>query len=682
MILFVATLVHPAAALVLGGVARVHHPSPVLKASALPRRSSAARLAIVPSEPPPELPTPALLKAIARCGSVATAADVAVEAGLEIEEARRQLLSLARLVGAELQVSERGELLFVFDSPGELRGQLRSASVRQRVKDTWSAASPPFYWMMRATFGLGLLASLTLVTVAITTLAASSKDGERSSGSSMPSVGALWGPSPLDFLYYSTRPYGYYGYGGLPSEEKGFLQSCFSLLFGDGDPNANLPQRTSIAAAALIRANNGAVTAEQLAPLLNPAFGPDEYAEEAARPGAPVREDWMLPLLLQFNGEPVVTEAGDLIYRFPELMSTAAAAATPRSLPAGRIDKSAAEAAASLRAALAFPEAPPGWRPVVGDAVYIAQVLPTRGRDDAMAQAWLGLEALVVSDDRDGLPFGVYVPPSGGSTRAFREAEGAARPRANGYFALRELAPKGSVDLGGGGSLVPSADAAADAGVALQELPQPYSTAPPGQLVAAGTLGVANLAGVLYIGRVLASVSGVPTAYLGSAGPMVGLLRKLYLPLLVYATGFVVTPAVRAVRNRRVNRRIGERNRRRSEWARAVGGSDVIEAAAESADARGGALADASADDGAYSREERRGLRVALRRKLGAKLQAARALAPRLQRFRRATGDADDADSTFSTARSVDENKGSAASAEGGGFDDFDRRLGLTDGGE
>jgi len=193
------------------------------RAAAAPRRTAVRhpQLALVPSsEPPPELPTPALLKAIERCGSTATAADVAAEAGQDIGETRRQLLSLARLVGAELQVSAEGELLFVFEPPRTLRGQLRAQSVRQRARDAWSAASPPLFWALRATFGLGLLASLTLVAVAISTLSKTSNDGERSS--SVSNVGMLWGPSPLDFLYYSTRPYGYYG--GYAPEEKGFLQ--------------------------------------------------------------------------------------------------------------------------------------------------------------------------------------------------------------------------------------------------------------------------------------------------------------------------------------------------------------------------------------------------------------------------------------------------------------------------
>ena len=56
--------------------------------------ASSPRIATAPIlqiEPIQELPSKQLLKAIARCGSSATAADVAAAAGLEISEARRQV---------------------------------------------------------------------------------------------------------------------------------------------------------------------------------------------------------------------------------------------------------------------------------------------------------------------------------------------------------------------------------------------------------------------------------------------------------------------------------------------------------------------------------------------------------------------------------------------------------------
>jgi hypothetical protein len=78
----------------------------------------------------------------------------------------------------------------------------------------------------------------------------------------------FWGPSPFDFFYY--RPY--YGYYAMPGEERrdpdemGFLESIFSYIFGDGDPNRGLEEKRLSLAANMIRENNGSVTAEQLAP--------------------------------------------------------------------------------------------------------------------------------------------------------------------------------------------------------------------------------------------------------------------------------------------------------------------------------------------------------------------------------------------------------------------------------
>jgi hypothetical protein len=53
-------------------------------------------------------------------------------------------------------------------------------------------------------------------------------------------------------------------------QEMGFLESVFSYIFGDGDPNLDLETKRLQLASNMIRANNGAVTAEQLAPFCDP----------------------------------------------------------------------------------------------------------------------------------------------------------------------------------------------------------------------------------------------------------------------------------------------------------------------------------------------------------------------------------------------------------------------------
>ena len=113
------------------------------------------------------------------------------------------------------------------------------------------------------------------------------------------------------------RPYGYYGYYSPNNErdptEMGFLESVFSYIFGDGNPNQDIEERRLQLVAKLIRDNNGAVTAEQLAPFL------DAPAPDLSKEGTYVDESFVLPIVTQLEGEPQVTEDGDIVYTFPDL---------------------------------------------------------------------------------------------------------------------------------------------------------------------------------------------------------------------------------------------------------------------------------------------------------------------------------------------------------------------------
>ena len=60
----------------------------------------------------------------------------------------------------------------------------------------------------------------------------------------------------------------------------------------------------------LISRNGGVITAEQLAPYLDP---PADY-----RPGE-LNEDFMVPALVRFGGSPSVDQDGQLLYTFPSL---------------------------------------------------------------------------------------------------------------------------------------------------------------------------------------------------------------------------------------------------------------------------------------------------------------------------------------------------------------------------
>mmetsp|Transcript_25894 Transcript_25894/g.61429 ORF Transcript_25894/g.61429 Transcript_25894/m.61429 type:complete len:492 (-) Transcript_25894:1233-2708(-) len=159
--------------------------------------------------------------------------------------------------------------------------------------------------------------------------AAAAAAGGGGGGGGMMSFGGpsyFWGPSPFDFFYY--RPYGGYGYYGQPvterprdPEEMGFLESIFSFVFGDGNPNQGLEEQRLTFVAQMIRDNKGAVTAEQLAPYCD-APDPDSSSTTSSD-NKYIDESFVLPIVSQLDGQPRVTEEGDIIYVFPELQVSA-----------------------------------------------------------------------------------------------------------------------------------------------------------------------------------------------------------------------------------------------------------------------------------------------------------------------------------------------------------------------
>jgi hypothetical protein len=256
------------------------------------------------------------------------ASDIATRAGVSLSQARKDLTTLASLSRGDISVSNDGELIYEF--PPNLNSVLSSNSAKYQALQTFEKAWPAIFWGVRVTFGVALLASVALIFSTILVLQSGSSDDDRRrddrgrGGGSMSfgggGFGGFWGPSPFDFFYF--RPYGYYGYYGQSDvdrrdpEQMGFLEAIFSFVFGDGNPNAGLEEKRLSLAAQMIRENKGAVTAEQLAPYCD-APDPDAMATTF------VDESFVLPIVSQLDGEPRVTEDGDIIYVFPDLQVSA-----------------------------------------------------------------------------------------------------------------------------------------------------------------------------------------------------------------------------------------------------------------------------------------------------------------------------------------------------------------------
>jgi hypothetical protein len=234
-----------------------------------------------------KLPTKAVVDAVEKNrGAPVVASDVAAAAGVSLSEARKDLTTLVTLSRGDIAVSKDGDLIYKF--PPNLSGTLAQNSAKYKAIQTFRKIWPALFWVVRVSFGVTLLVSLVAIFSTIVFINSSSssdddrRDSRRSSGGmGMGGFNYFWGPSPFDFFYY--RPYGYYGYYGQPQardpEEMGFFESVFSYIFGDGDPNPSIDEQRLSLVARMIRKNNGAVTAEQLAPFCDDAPDPTKMGQ-------------------------------------------------------------------------------------------------------------------------------------------------------------------------------------------------------------------------------------------------------------------------------------------------------------------------------------------------------------------------------------------------------------------
>lgn len=258
-------------------------------------------------------PNPTIMQAVEQLGYRVTVGDVATQAGLNVNLAQQGLLTLATDSGGHLQVAESGEIVYLF--PKNFRTILRNKFLRLRLQEWWKKVWRILFYLIRISFGIVLLASIALILVTIfiiiTAASQSSNNNNRDShhgGGGMIFMPHFWiGPDWFWVFFpdYDRR----YQQRRRQTSELNFFEAIFSFLFGDGNPNANLEERRWQQIAAVIRNHGGAVVAEQIAPYL------DEIGEGYARE----YEDYMLPVLTRFNGQPVVSPEGQIVYHFPEL---------------------------------------------------------------------------------------------------------------------------------------------------------------------------------------------------------------------------------------------------------------------------------------------------------------------------------------------------------------------------
>ncbi len=275
---------------------------------------------------------PKIMQAVEQLNYRVTVGDVATHTGLDVNFAQQGLLALASTANGNLQVSESGDVVYLF--PRSFRAILRNKFLRLRLQEGWQKVWGGLFYLIRISFGVFLIVSIVLIVLAITIILMS---GNRSSGRGRSSYGSSGLLQSLMirnafFYFFAGNPYGSRGRRRSPpqttaSNEMNFFEAIFSFLFGDGNPNANLEDRRWALIGTVIRNHQGAIAAEQVAPYL-----------DLDHPDRDQDEDYILPVLVRFQGRPEVSPGGQIIYHFPELQTTATASTT-QSVPDALIEQ-------------------------------------------------------------------------------------------------------------------------------------------------------------------------------------------------------------------------------------------------------------------------------------------------------------------------------------------------------
>jgi hypothetical protein len=259
-------------------------------------------------------PNPTIMQAVEQLGYRVTVGDVAIQAGLNVAEANQGLLAFATEAGAHLQVAETGDIVYLFAK--NFRVILRNKYLQLRLQEWWKKVWSIIFYLIRISFAIFLIASIALITIAIIIIITALNSDRDSGGGNSGSDSGGWGffYFPDLFWYFSPDYRTHYQERRRAKSDLNFFEAVFSFLFGDGNPNTKLEERRWQEIASVIRNNRGAVVAEQISPYLD-NIG-EKYQQEY--------EDYMLPVLTRFNGQPAVSPQGEIVYYFPELQVSAA----------------------------------------------------------------------------------------------------------------------------------------------------------------------------------------------------------------------------------------------------------------------------------------------------------------------------------------------------------------------
>lgn len=278
-----------------------------------------------------------IVAALKKRGGVATAGDVAADTGLhygEVEIALRRMLSIYK---SHLDVDDEGNLRYRFDPKFVRRGEEAGRFWYDLKQAAWTAFKWFFkVWILVTLVGYTIVFVLLLLALAVAGIAASASSDSDSDGLIELPLYLLarfleiffWISLFDDDRSHRRRRGRVRHRPGKGKPEKAVYQKVFDYVFGP--ERKSDPMKAQMAFTQFVREMNGRVTAADWASRTGQSLDEAESALTAA--------------VVRFNGDVDVSDEGHLVYRFDELMVTAARQGTAARGPR-RIWESAKKAA-------------------------------------------------------------------------------------------------------------------------------------------------------------------------------------------------------------------------------------------------------------------------------------------------------------------------------------------------
>ncbi|MGC9984962.1 MAG: hypothetical protein ABSF35_15195 [Polyangia bacterium] len=243
-----------------------------------------------------------LLEALKGQGGQLTKADVVAKSGLPVPVAEEALAGLLKEFRSHLAATESGELIYQFDPSFTRRD---AVSLREKLAKAGDALWRGFTFLFKISIVTTLVVYfVAFVVMLIAVLFARRSSDDRDSGGDMDFTWPLfwmwgWGPSGDVGPYRRPRR-------RLP--DKPLYKKVFEFVFGPPKPPVD-PLADEKEILAHIRQKNGRIAAVDLVMLMGWDFARAE--EEATR------------LLVNYGGEPEVTDDGVVVYAFKDIRKTA-----------------------------------------------------------------------------------------------------------------------------------------------------------------------------------------------------------------------------------------------------------------------------------------------------------------------------------------------------------------------